>query len=331
MVNAEGAVDLAKRWTNLPATKDTTESSEVLNAEIPDAPAIGAPERVTRTLTVDTVIGFTEFVEVTVYFSHDSFRDLEIELESPSGAVSSLTVPFDSYSAFGILVPLHGSHQFGSARHLGEDPNGEWKLHVTDHINVFDGTFVGFGITVHGHERAPGVAALDSVAVNPGGEALDVAWSAPDESGDSDIASYDVRYIEADADGTDPTSWTVLQSVWTADSGEGLEYTVTGLTDGTAYGVQVRAVNSAGGGIWSETVTGTPMSSACVTGGAVTDRTNAGLIYDCEALIEARDTLAGTNSSRFLNWQADTPIADWYGVVLSDTTQRITELRPPWP
>ena len=327
VVNAEGAVDLAKRWTNLPATKDTTESSEVLNAEIPDAPAIGAPERVTHTLTVDTVIGFTEFVEVTAYFSHGSFRDLEIELESPSGAVSNLAVPFDSYGAFGRLVPLHGSHQFGSARHLGEDPNGEWKLHVTDHINVFDGTFVGFGITVHGHERAPGVAALDSVAVNPGGEALDVAWSAPDETGDSDIASYDVRYIQSDADETDPTSWTVLQSVWTADSGEGLEYTVTGLTDGTAYGVQVRAVNSAGGGLWSETVTGTPMSSACVTGGAVTDRTNAGLIYDCEALIEARDTLAGTNSSRFLNWQADTPIADWYGVVLSDTTQRITELR----
>ena len=224
-------------------------------------------------------------------------------------------------------MPLNGSHQFGSAKHLGEDPNGEWKLHVTDRIPVVDGTFVGFGITVYGHERAPGVATLDSVTVNPGGEALDVAWSAPDETGDSDIASYDVRYIEADADETDPTSWTVLESVWTADSGEGLEYTVTGLTDGTAYGVQVRAVNSAGGGLWSETVTGTPMSSACVTGGAVTDRTNAGLIYDCEALIEARDALAGTNSSRFLNWQADTPIADWYGVVLSDTTQRITELR----
>ena len=332
VVNAEGAVGLAKRWTNLPATQHTTVWSDRLDAEIPDSLASGESSTFTHALTLDTDIGFTEFVEVVLAFDHDSFRDLEVLLESPSGAISRLAVPFDTYdglsSFFGqAFVPLNGSHQFGSAKHLGEDPNGEWKLHVTDKIHVVDGTFVAFGITVYGHERAPGVAALDSVAVNPGGEALDVAWSAPDESGDSDIASYDVRYIEADADGTDPTSWTVLQSVWTADSGEGLEYTVTGLTDGTAYGVQVRAVNSAGGGIWSETVTGTPMSSACVTGGAVTDRTNAGLIYDCEALIEARDTLAGTNSSRFLNWQADTPIADWYGVVLSDTTQRITELR----
>ena len=332
VVNAEGAVDLAKQWSNLPATQETTVWSEVLNVEIPDALATGESSTFTHTLILDTEIGFTEFVEVVLAFDHDSFRDLEVLLESPSGAISRLAVPFDTYDAINVIfdegfIPLHGSHQFGSAKHLGEDPNGEWKLHVTDRIPVVDGTFVGFGITVYGHERAPGVAALDSVAVNPGGEALDVAWSAPDETGDSDIASYDVRYIEADADETDPTSWTVLESVWTADSGEGLEYTVTGLTDGTAYGVQVRAVNSAGGGLWSETVTGTPMSSACVTGGAVTDRTNAGLIYDCEALIEARDTLAGTNSSRFLNWQADTPIADWYGVVLSDTTQRITELR----
>ena len=332
VVNAEGAVDLAKQWSNLPATQETTVWSEVLNVEIPDALASGESSTFTHALTLDTDIGFTEFVEVTLVFDHDSFRDLEVLLESPSGAISRLAVPFDTYdglsSFFGqAFVPLHGSHQFGSAKHLGEDPNGGWKLHVTDRIPVVDGTFVAFGITVYGHERAPGVAALDSVAMNPGGEALDIAWSAPDETGDSDIASYDVRYIEADADETDPTSWTVLESVWTADSGEGLEYTVTGLTDGTAYGVQVRAVNSAGGGLWSETVTGTPMSSACVTGGAVTDRTNAGLIYDCEALIEARDALAGTNSSRFLNWQADTPIADWYGVVLSDTTQRITELR----
>ena len=332
VVNAQGAVDLAKRWTNLPATNETSEGSEVLNAEIPDAPAIGAPERVTNTLTVDTGIKFTEFVEVNVYFAHDSFRDLEILLESPSGKISRLAVPFDTYnglsSFFGeAFVPLYGSFQFGSAKHLGEDPNGEWKLHVTDHIPVVDGTFIGFSITVYGHERAPGAAALDSVAVNPGGEALDVAWSAPDENGDSDIVGYDVRYIPTDADETDPSNWNVLESVWTADSGEVLEYTVTGLTDGTAYGVQVRAVNSAGGGMWSETITGTPMTSQCVSGGAVIDRDNAHLIYDCEALLEARDTLAGTDSSRFLNWQADTPIANWYGVVLSDTTQRVTELR----
>ena len=52
-------------------------------------------------------------------------------------------------------------------------------------------------------------------------------------------------------------------------------------------------------------------ASACVAGGAVTDAANTGLVSDCEALLEARDTLAGTGS---LNWSADTPIAQWHGI-----------------
>ena len=168
VIDAEGAVDLAKRWTNLPATQQSAKSSGRLDVEIPDAPATGDSETFTHTLTLDTDIGFTEFVEVTVFFEHDSFRDLEVLLESPSGAVSRLVVPFDTYSGLssdGGFVPLHGAFQFGSAKHLGEDPNGEWKLHVTDRIPVVDGTFVGFIIRVYGHERAPGTASLDSVVV----------------------------------------------------------------------------------------------------------------------------------------------------------------------
>ena len=61
----------------------------------------------------------------------------------------------------------------------------------------------------------------------------------------------------------------------------------------------------------------------CVSGGAVVDATNAGLKSDCGMLLAARDTLAGTAA---LNWSADTPIADWNGVVLSGTHGRVTEL-----
>ena len=328
VVNAEGAIDLAKRWTNLPTSQSTTVQSDLLGVTIPDVPADGDPSTFTHTLTVDSGIGFTEFVEVTLSFEHDSFRDLEILLESPSGAISRIAVPFNTYDAlnafFGFAFePLHGSFQFGSAKHLGEDPNGEWKLHVTDRIPSVDGTFVGFGITVYGHERAPGVPTLDSVEAHPGGGMLDVAWTAPDETGDSDIVSYDVRYSQADADQTDPASWTVLKSIWTAESGEAQEYTVAGLTDGTLYDVQVRAVNSAGGGLWSDTLSTRPMTSSCVTGGAVTDRTNSGLIFDCEALIEARDTLAG---SATLNWSTDTDITTWDGAYLSGEPRRVTNL-----
>ena len=62
---------------------------------IPDTPIIGNPTTVTQTLTLATGINFSEFMEVNVSFQHGSFRDLETELESPSGAVSKLSVPFD--------------------------------------------------------------------------------------------------------------------------------------------------------------------------------------------------------------------------------------------
>ena len=328
VVDSAGAVDLAKRWTSLPPMQKTTVKSGELDVEIPDAPAGGSATTFTHTLTMDTDIDFTEFVEVTVDFEHDSFRDLEVLLESPSGAVSRLAVPFDTYDGltaiFGVgFVPLYDPFQFGSAKHLGEDPNGEWKLHVTDYIPAVDGILNGFAITIYGHERAPGVAAVASVEANVGGEALDVAWTAPVEAGASEITAYDLRYIEAGADKTDLSAWTVLEGVWTADPGGDLEYTVTGLADGTLYDVQVRAVNGSGGGMWSEAVGGTPASSRCVTGGAVTDRANTGLIYDCQALLEARDTLAGDGS---LNWSSDTPMTEWDGVVIRGDSERVARL-----
>ena len=327
LVNAEGAVDLAKRWTNLPEMQvHSVATDEELYVEIPDAKAYGSATTTTHTLTVETDIGFTEFVEVAIAFEHDSFRDLEILLESPSGAVSNLSVPYDTYDGlnnfFGEgFVPLYGPYQFGSAKHLGEDPNGEWKLHVTDRIPAAGGAYAGFAISVYGHARAPGVATLDSVEVNVGGESLDVAWSAPDEPGDSGISSYDIRYIPADADKTDLSSWILLESVWTADAGGELEYKVIELPDGTQYDIQVRAVNSAGGGLWSETGTGTPVSSRCVIGDAVRDRNNTGLILDCEALLEAAASLGGN-----LNWAHDAAIEDWDGISLSGNPTRVTKL-----
>ena len=61
----------------------------------------------------------------------------------------------------------------------------------------------------------------------------------------------------------------------------------------------------------------------CVSGGAVVDVTNTGLLADCETLLAARDTLAGTAA---LNWVADTPITEWDGVILGGTQQRVTRL-----
>ena len=101
----------------------------------------------------------------------------------------------------------------------------------------------------------------DAPAVNlitPGDGALAVSWSPPAEDGGSAITSYDVRHIRSDALDKADDSWTVRDSIWT--SGD-LEYTLSGLTNGVGYDVQVRAVNDAGDGPWSATATDTPRTT----------------------------------------------------------------------
>ena len=99
----------------------------------------------------------------------------------------------------------------------------------------------------------PGTPTIESVT--SGAQTLTVTWATPDSDGGTVITAYDLRYIRSDAaDKADP-NWTIEDSVWTPGSGT-LEYTATGLADGTQFDVQVRAVNSVGAGPWSATVTG---------------------------------------------------------------------------
>ena len=333
LADAGAAVDLAREWTNLPPLMKASTESEWESVEVPDAPDAGDPATVERTVTIGTSIGFTEFVEVTLAFEHDSFRDLEVELVSPSGAVSRLSTPYDTYTGlffFEPFVPLYGEYRFGSARHLGEDPNGEWTLRVADHIPAVDGILDGMAITVYGHERAPGAPDAIGASQKVEGQSLFVSWRSPDDTGDSAISSYDLRHVPTDSDETVDSNWTVVEGVWSADAGGELEHTLTGLTDGTQYDVQVRAVNDSGGGLWSNTVTGTPRTNPCVGGGAVADGAdNPDLARDCEGLLEARDALAGTAT---LNWSSDRPITEWDGIrggeypSLEGTPPRVTRL-----
>ena len=61
-------------------------------------------------------------------------------------------------------------------------------------------------------------------------------------------------------------------------------------------------------------------ASTCITGGAVANNANSGLASDCEALLEARDALAGSGS---LNWSESAPIAEWDGITLRGRPARV--------
>ena len=270
MVDAAAAEALADGWTSVPRYRHQAAQSADVDLAIPDRPAGGAPEPVVSTLVIGNEVEFVEFVEVNTDFDHSAFRNLEIELESPSGAISKLLThderdPNDDYEPQGEFV---GSHRFGSARHLGENPAGTWMLSISDAIGESDGrngggTLKAWNLKVYGHRYAPD--APDIETVTGGDNELTVTWNAPSDTGVSDIVAYDLRHILSEAPDKADAHWTVLDNAWS--SGD-LEGDITDLLNGIGYDVQARAVNGNGDGLWSVTATGTtnPGPPAQVTG-----------------------------------------------------------------
>jgi len=87
-------------------------------------------------------------------------------------------------------------------------------------------------------------------AITPGNESLNVAFLAPSGDGGAPITNY-AYSIDNGA------NWAVRDPAST-----GSPLTITGLTNGTAYPVRIRAVNSVGQGTQSTAVSGTPSATA---------------------------------------------------------------------
>ena len=107
---------------------------------------------------------------------------------------------------------------------------------------------MGGNLTINVNDvRAPNVGAptLTRNSANPA-TALDVSWTAPTPMTGTTINDYDVRYR---ADGTN--TWTEMPDTTNSTA---TSTTITGLTSGTDYEVQVRAqIPDEGPGNWSDT------------------------------------------------------------------------------
>ena len=220
-----------------------------------------------------------------------------------------------------VRVPAKEFETLRSAGNL--NPTGIWSdgttMWVGDYLVGYrqDGIYA-YNMPPNLPEVPPGVATIGSVSAGAG--SLTVSWSAP--SGDaSGITAYDLRYIRTDADETADANWTVEEDVWTAGSGS-LQYTLTGLNEGTQYDLQVRAVNSAGNGPWSATAIGTTPEASSATRsfsptsvapdgevevtvtvanygpvGAVTETLPAGFSYGSSSLSDAQVQVTGQEVS----------------------------------
>ena len=256
VVDAGAAVELATGWTNLPPFRERSASASPELA-IPDRPVGGTAEAASSTVTLGPEVEFVEYASVELRFSHGHRDDIQVDLTSPAGTVSELFPAFESPNhspGFRRSVTDLTFH-LGASKHLGESAEGTWTLRVSDTANGLTGTLHSWTLTVHGHGQKPLAPGVTSASTGAG--ALTVAWTAPADTGGSDITSYDARSIRSDAMDKSDAEWTEHTGIWSAGD---LEGEVTGLEDGVAYDVQLRAVNSGGGGLWSETVGGATAS-----------------------------------------------------------------------
>ena len=254
VVDAGVAVGLAANWSSPPELREIKTTSDEVDLSIPEAPISGSPTTVSTSLTVDRYVQFAEFIEVTVDMQHTNFRNLEIELVSPSGKVSRLANTGKAHIRHqGVFLEtkdaINGEFDFGSAKHLGEDPAGTWTLRITDRDRRFDdtGTLRSWSLTVYGHGHSPGYSEIDSAV--GGDRTLTITWSARDDNGGSAVTSYDLRYVRDDAGDKSSSAWTIVTAIATTDADT---YELTGLKGGVEYNLQVRAVNGNGVGPWSE-------------------------------------------------------------------------------
>ena len=135
LVDGQAAVEQAEDWVNVPARVADTVVEDIPTATI-------VTRKLTRTIAVESDIDFIEYIDATIDLKENRghtgrpTRYIGIRLLSPSGTKSILASDIFDYGFYGehhLEVDTGGGDikwRYGSARHLGEDPSGEWQLMI---------------------------------------------------------------------------------------------------------------------------------------------------------------------------------------------------------
>ena len=157
------------------------------------------------------------------------------------------------------IVPESGQLQTKGAVDHEANPSYTVTVTATDPSNATH--TIDVTITVTDVPEPPAAPARPKVepAATDGHNTLDVSWEAPDVTGKPDITEYEVRYQEQGADG------------WGNENvapPTGTSATISELTPGMTYEVQVQAINDEGSGGWSEPGVGSTASLTVAYGQA---------------------------------------------------------------
>ena len=211
VVDADRAVRLAQSWTLLPPemSVSATQTTGFL-VDTPNTP-------VESSVDIGGSMTFVEHVEVTLDlgFGVNDFRDLDIELESPSGKISKLSVPYQCDQSAGDNCAVGGIVVMSSTRHLGEDPEGTWTLRITDYVLSLFPLFVnGWDLKIYGHQEDDRTSKA-SLSVTPDsvieGGSFDYTITLDHAPGDNNRVT--VNFLTADGTATAGEDYTPVLGV----------------------------------------------------------------------------------------------------------------------
>ena len=174
-------------------------------------------------------------------------REVELVWEAPSDDGGAAVVRYDVRHAEGASVPSDTPWTAvgGTAHTVSGLTNG---TAYAFEVRAVNDAAEGEAATT---TATPGLppSAPQNLAGTPGDREVELGWEAPSDDGGAAIVRYDVRHAEG-ASVPDDTPWTPVEDT---------SHTVSGLTNGTAYAFEVRAVNDAAKGE-AATTTATPVT-----------------------------------------------------------------------
>ena len=253
-----------------PAFADDTATRSVAENSAADT-SIGA------VVTATDPDGVAKFNTLAYSLTGTDASKFNIGSSSGQITVKSGNIPdYESKTSYSVTVNVtDGKNASGTA-----DTSADDTIAVT--INVTD---------VNEPPAAPNAPTVAANSTDPDTK-LDVSWTAPDMTGKPAISDYDVQYKK-----NGDSSWTSHSF-----SGTGTSTTLSSLTEGKSYEVQVRAVNDEGDGAWS--ASGSAITDANAVTRSIAENSASGA--NVGAAVTASNTtynyshsMSGTDASKF--------------------------------
>ncbi|KAJ2381927.1 pheromone processing endoprotease, partial [Coemansia sp. RSA 2603] len=153
------------RQTRIDVPRDAADAPiPVLQHTGGESDAVVRSVEVTRAQAEAAHMKGVEHVTVAVDMTHEFRGNVEIWLESPSGARSQLATPRPRDASREGLQ----AWRFMSVKHWDEDPVGTWKLHVRNALKPkYTGRLGGWQLTVFGESTLPDPAANGTLPTAP--------------------------------------------------------------------------------------------------------------------------------------------------------------------